>query len=95
MPNPRSDEHELDDKVKKFATRQPRAKSFHETPGPDLEPDEASTPKSAPKSDAGDLPRALQDVADLLMENHDKPATLGHIAYAFNRVARQLTREPQ
>jgi hypothetical protein len=86
----RSDERDLDARVKKFAAQQPTRKPHSEPVELDVEPE--PTPKS---NTTPDLPSALMDVADLLMENHDKPATLGHLAWALNKVARLLTKEPR
>jgi hypothetical protein len=86
--------------------REAKASDQRKGTGPQVPYDEppetgsSMAPEPAAKSDVEttpDLRSALTDVADKLMDGpHDRPATLGHLAWALNSVARQIKpAEPQ
>jgi hypothetical protein len=64
-------------------------KSFHDTEALDAEPDEKDT-LSVAHSPPNNLREVLEEVAEDLMDDAQRPATLGNIAYALRRIARKL-----
>jgi hypothetical protein len=64
--------------------RNPR-KSYHEVEGIDVEPDVEVKSAAQP-----DLPEVLLEIADDLMDDAQRPATMGNLAWAFRRLAREL-----
>jgi hypothetical protein len=76
------------DAAKGTGPRRNSPKSFHDVPGPDLAPDVETKSDVETKPD---LHSALMDVADKLMDGpHDRPATLGHLAWALHSVAAKI-----
>jgi hypothetical protein len=68
-------------------------KSFHEVDDVDEVAPEKDTLSMA-HSPHDDLPAVLEEVAEDLMDDAQRPATMGNLAWAFRRVARKLGDTP-
>ena len=77
------------DIAKGTGPRRNAPKSFHEVEDADEAAPEKATLSMA-HSPRDDLPDVLLEVAEDLMDDAQRPATLGNVAYVLRRLARRL-----